>query len=456
MLHNIILNVDSYKASHYLQYPPGIMQVSSYIESRGGQYDKTLFFGLQMYLKEYLTKPIMQKDIDDAQEIITAHGLPFYRAGWQHILDKHQGYLPVEISAVPEGTIVPTHNVLVQITNTDPQCYWLTSYLETSLLRAIWYPTTVATLSWYCKQTIKEFLQRTADDLSHLTSKLHDFGARGATSLESAAIGGCAHLVNFTGTDTISGLLYARKYYHEPMAAFSIPAAEHATITCWGKEQEKEAYENMLTQFSGKNKVVAVVSDSYDLWNAIDHIWGEELRDKVINSGGILVVRPDSGDPVPVVCMTLEKLMNKFGCVVNSKGFKLLPPYLRILQGDEVSPEMIVSILSAMEQKGFSADNIAFGMGGGLLQKLNRDTLKFAMKASAAKINGKWQDVYKEPITDLAKTSKKGRLALIYENDQYATIHIDALGNRKNILEPVFANGKIIKEYKLKEIIAHT
>ncbi|MFI4954576.1 MAG: nicotinate phosphoribosyltransferase [Gammaproteobacteria bacterium] len=452
MLTNMILNADSYKASHFLQYPEGITHISCYIESRGGEYAQALFFGLQMFLKEYLSKPITQQDILQAEEVFTTHGLPFYKDGWQYILDKHQGYMPVQIEAIPEGTLLPTHNVMLQMVNTDPQCYWLTTYLETALLRAVWYPTTVATLSWYCKQTIQEFLESTADSLAGLPTKLHDFGSRGASSLETASIGGCAHLVNFIGSDTIVGALYARKYYAEPMAAFSIPAAEHSTITVWGKDHEKDAYENMITKFSGKGKWFAVVSDSYDLFNAVDHIWGEQLKEKVMHNGGTLVIRPDSGDPTQIVCTTLEKLMQKFGYTTNAKGFKLLPPYIRVLQGDEVSPETIRSILFGMQTKGLSADNIAFGMGGALLQKVHRDTLEFAMKASAAQINGIWQDVYKDPVTGPRKVSKKGRLALIKRDDQFKTIRVEELADNTNILVPVFMNGKILREYTFSEI----
>ena len=142
---NFILNVDSYKTSHYLQYPPGATTVSSYVESRGGAFDYTVFFGLQMFIKAYLQRPITRENLEEAAALLPAHGVPFNREGWQHILDVHGGYLPLEIEAVPEGTVLPVSNVLVQVRNTDPKCYWLTSYAETSLLRAVWYPTTVAT-----------------------------------------------------------------------------------------------------------------------------------------------------------------------------------------------------------------------------------------------------------------------------------------------------------------------
>lgn len=455
MSNNIILNADSYKASHYLQYPPGTRYVSSYIESRGGAHKQTVFFGLQIFLKEYLNKAIIQADIDEADEVLSAHGVPFNREGWQYILDAHKGFLPVEIQAVPEGTVLPTNNVLVQAVNTDPQVPWLTSYVETAILRSVWYATTVATVSWEARRLIKRFLEETADTLDGLPFKLHDFGARGASSEEAAAIGGAAHLVNFMGSDTLSAVVAARRFYNEPMGAFSIPAAEHSTITAWGKDGETDAYANMLAQFAGPNKLVAVVSDSYDLWNSIDNIWGGELKEAVVNSGGTLVIRPDSGDPVEVVTRTLESLMDKFGCTVNGKGYRVLPPYIRVIQGDGVNLQSIEAILQAMKEKKQSADNIAFGMGGALLQKVDRDTLKFAMKASAVEINGDWQDVYKEPVTDLGKQSKKGRLVLIRNADgSFETIKASELGDRENQLVTVFRDGQLLVDWRLVDIRA--
>ena len=258
ILNNIILNTDSYKASHWLQYPPNTETVFSYVESRGGEYDKHVFFGLQIFLKEYLTKPITQEMIDEAEIFLAAHGEPFNKEGWEHILKEHNGYLPLRIKAVPEGMVLKTRNVLATIENTDPKCFWLPSYVETSTLRAIWYGTTVATNSWSIKQVIREYMEKTADSLDGLPFMLHDFGARGVSSMESAGIGGSAHLVNFMGTDTITGALYAMNYYsatdvpvfdETSMPAFSVPAAEHSSITTWGKEREVDAYRNMLKQF---------------------------------------------------------------------------------------------------------------------------------------------------------------------------------------------------------------
>lgn len=449
---NLLLNVDSYKSSHWLQYPPDTEYVSYYIEARRADFE-VVVFGLQAFIKEYLLKPISQQDIDDAERLLTAHGLPFNRIGWQQLLDKHQGFLPLKIESVAEGTILPTGNVVCQIVNTDPDFFWLAGYLETALLRAIWYPSTVASISYYCKQKIKQAMEKSADNLEGLRFKLHDFGARGASSLETVALGGLAHLVNFMGTDSVSSLLAAHRWYHaEQMPAFSIPASEHSTMTAWGKENEIAAYENMLTQFAGKNNMYAVVSDSYDLWHAIEHIWGELLKEKIEHLGGTLIIRPDSGDPATIVCRALTMLENKFGVRRNSKGYKLLPDCIRLIQGDGINSDSIVHILSAIMAHGFSIDNVNFGMGGGLLQQVNRDTMSWAMKASAVRIAGKWHSICKDPITSQAKCSKKGILALSQQDSIWQTVRQEELGEQENQLRVVFLNGKLLIDDTLETI----
>jgi len=457
---NILLNTDSYKVSMWKQYPVGTTGVYSYIESRGGKYDETLMFGLQAFIKEYLLEPITQADIDIADEILTAHGEPFNRAGWDYILKNHKGYLPLVIRAVPEGTVVPVSNVLATVENTDPECFWLTTYLETALLRAVWYGTTVATQSYKIKKVILEYLEKTGDPAG-IDFKLHDFGARGVSSMESAGIGGAAHLVNFMGTDTVTGLLYAREYYNAGIAGFSIPAAEHSTITSWGRENEVKAYDNMLNQFAKPGAILAVVSDSYDIYNAASKLWGEELRQKVVDSGATVVIRPDSGDPVAVNKQLVQILDQKFGSTVNSKGFKVLNN-IRLIQGDGVNELTIRSILGAFMALGYSADNIAFGMGGALLQIVDRDTQRFAMKCSSIQINGAWQDVQKDPVTDSGKRSKAGRVTLwqsggeLYSGIKPPTGWTDkGYGGWVEAMQTVYRDGQIVREYDFAEVRAN-
>ena len=452
---NLLLNTDSYKASHFLQYPPGTEYVSSYIESRGGAYPQTLFFGLQMFLKDVLSKPFSAADIDEAEAFLAPHGEPFNRAGWEHILRVHGGYLPLRIQALPEGTLVPVSNVLAQVVNTDPAVPWLTSYMETALLRAVWYPTTVATRSFTIKQIIRRALEATSDDpAGQLPFKLHDFGSRGVSSAESAGIGGCAHLVNFKGTDTVLGALCARSYYGEAMAGVSIPAAEHSTITAWGRDGEEAAYANMLAKFGGPGRLVACVSDSYDIYRAARELWGRNLKAEVEAMGGTLVVRPDSGDPTKVPVEIVAILAEAFGSSVNKKGYRVLAPCVRVIQGDGINEHSIASILENLTAAGFSADNIVFGMGGELLQTMNRDTLKFAMKASAIKgAGGAWRDVYKDPVTDTGKVSKRGRLALVRREGVLQTVaERDVGAAEENLLEDVFADGRVVRSQTFTDV----
>ncbi|HTJ64288.1 MAG TPA: nicotinate phosphoribosyltransferase [Alphaproteobacteria bacterium] len=444
-LNNLILNTDSYKTSHYLQYPPDTEEISAYVESRGGAFPHTLFFGLQAFIKEYLLTPITNADIDEAQEIVTAHGLPFNLDGWLRVVNVHGGRLPIEIAAIEEGEVIPTGNALLQIRNTDRELPWVTSYIETALLRGIWYPTTVATLSFEAKRRIKRYLDETSEDTAgQLPFKLHDFGARGVSSQESAMLGGMAHLVNFRGTDTLAAVLGARRYYAAAMAGFSIPAAEHSTITSWGRARERDAYANMIVQFGRPGKLVAVVSDSYDIFNAASEIWGKALKEQVLACGGTLVVRPDSGDPIAIVVELLKRLADAFGTTTNTKGYIVLNPAVRVIQGDGMDLDSIVAVLEAMKKAKFSAENIAFGMGGGLLQKVDRDTMKWAMKTSAAKIKGFWQDVYKDPVTDPGKVSKRGRQALIRDASGWRTL--SGAPNGDNRLIPVFRDGRLLRQ----------
>lgn len=449
---NLLLNTDSYKASMFSQYPPNTTGVYSYIESRGGQYDQTVFFGLQAFIKEYLLEPITQADIDIADELWTAHGEPFNRTGWQYILDKHNGYLPIVIKAAPEGLIIPVKNVLVTVENTDPNCFWLTTWLETALLRAVWYPTTVATLSKSIKDTILYYLEKSGDPTT-INFRLHDFGSRGVSSLESSALGGMAHLVNFMGSDNMVAVLAAREYYDEPMAGLSIPAAEHSTITSWGRDAEVDAYRNMLTQFAKPGSIVAIVSDSYDVFNACEKLWGEELRQQIVDSGATIVIRPDSGDPLEINQKLIRILGDKFGYTINDKGYKVLNN-VRLIQGDGVNESTIRTILGNFMIHGWSADNISFGIGGALLQQLDRDTQKFAMKCSSICVNGKWVPVQKDPITDPGKKSKAGRVTLYQDRDGKFSSGVEDWP--KSALETVFENGKLIKEYTFDEVRANS
>jgi nicotinamide phosphoribosyltransferase len=453
--YNLILNTDSYKASHFVQFPKGMTFGSWYIESRGGDSDYVRFFGLQAFLLEYLSKGVRLADVEEAEAVFSAHGLPFPSEGWRYIAQDLGGRLPIRIRAVPEGAVIPVHTPLVIIENTDPQVPWLPGWLETALLRAIWYPTTVCTLSWSIRNTIKEYLDKTADDPeAELPFKLHDFGARGVSSLESAGLGGMAHLVNFMGTDTVTALVYARNYYQAEMAGYSIPAMEHSTVTSFGRENEAQAYRQMIETFGKPGALLAMVIDSYNREHAVGQIIGQELRELIQKSGATVVIRPDSGDPPLVVLRTVQTLEASFGTTLNSKGYRVLNG-VRVIQGDGVNASTIRRVLFVLEQWGYSASNVAFGMGGALLQHPNRDTQRFAQKLHLVTVDGRSYGVGKSPVDDPVKLSKKGRLDVIRDQRGIRSVELppeEAQPHPQSILHTVFENGEILKRYTFEEV----
>lgn len=445
---NLILRSDSYKYSHHLQFPEDTEQMFYYMETREDHDVK--FFGLQYYLKKYLAKPITDNDITVAEKIITTHGLPFNRAGWEYIVREHNGYLPLKIRAVPEGTIVPGHNVLLTLETTDEKCYWVGGFIETLLLK-VWYPTTVATKSFEVRRLIESYMEKSCDNLNKLPFMLHDFGYRGVSSEESAGIGGLAHLTNFMGTDTVASLVCGIEYYNCQMAGYSIPASEHSTITSYGKEGELLAFTNMIEKF-GKNPTYACVSDSYDFALALQ-MWNS-LAPKVKQQGGTLVVRPDSGNPLENIRLALHTLERGYGVSINSKGYKCLNN-VAIIQGDKVTKELIVQVLDLLDELGFSADNIAFGMGGALIQgnfesTVTRDTYGFVYKCSAIKRSGQWFDVYKEPKGEAFKKSKRGRLDLIKVDGEFQTIELESTNESELIT--YYQDGEIFVDATLDQI----
>src|ERR1700760_3486613 len=321
------LRSDSYKLTHWRQYPPGTTEVYSYLESRGGRFPQTVFFGLQPYLRSYPAGSVVPaEDVETADRLAAAHfgraGI-FNRAGWMHIVERHGGRLPVEIRAVAEGTAVPTHNVLMTIRNTDPACYWLTNFLETLLLK-VWYPTTVATLSGALLHVIESAMRRSGEDPGPANMMLHDFGYRGASSEETAGLGGAAHLVHFRTSDTLIANMILREHYAGPctpaewMPATSVVATEHSTMTAWGRDHELDAYRNVLAEYP--EGVLSIVVDSFDVYRAAEEMFGGVLRDQVLARDGLLVLRPDSGDPVQVLLRLLPMLAARFGSTASASN----------------------------------------------------------------------------------------------------------------------------------------
>lgn len=469
---NLILLSDSYKYSHWKSYMPNTKYNYAYLEARNGaKFNKTVMYGLQYILKRYLVGKVITKEkIDFAEAIIDAHMGPgmFNRKGWDYILEKYDGYLPIKIKAVAEGTPVEVNNVMMTVENTDPNVPWLTNFLETILLQ-VWYPMTVCTLSREEKIMIKDYLTKTADNMNNLDFCIQDFGFRGATSVEAAMIGGSAHMVNFKGSDTVCALTLPMKYYNaelkdipliktvdfvaKNMPAFSVSATEHSIMTARGEEGEWDVLENIFK--NNPDGVLSLVIDSYNYERFIE-VAGTRFKDTILNRNGVTVFRPDSGDPVGVSLRCLELLEKYFGVereITTEYGkFKLLNNKVRLLWGDGIDYYGMRDILFAMFNNLYSAANLAcFGQGGGLLQKVDRDVQRFAFKSSAQFYDGEWHDVYKKP-KDITKASKRGRLALIKENGKFKTIREEELGDKTNYLEIVFENGKLLKEYTFEEV----
>lgn len=456
MTDNLLLNTDSYKLGVFLQYPQNTRAVSAFVTTRGNSFrPEVMFFGLQMFLKQYLSRPITGSDLDEAEEVARAHGQPFDRSGWQHILQTHKGILPLRIEALPEGTAIRRGVPVMQVVNTDPLVPWLTSYMETALLRAVWYPSTVATTAWRLRLAIQPFLDRTTDDPAGLQpSRISDFGCRSTSSTEQAAVGGAAHLVHFNSSDSLPAILQARRFYNASMPAYSIPAAEHGTIIAWGQGREVDAYSNMIDNFASFG-AYSVVSDSFDLHNAVSEIWGKKLQTKVRAAGGVLVVRPDSGDPIDTPVQVVAQLAYAFGTRLNGKGFKVLDGNVRVLQADGVSIQDIQMILGRLEGMGFSAENISFGMGSGLLHKINRDTMSFTMRTSAVQDDtGQWRPIARRPSNPQEKAPMAGRMAAIADGYDIVAIPLQDLGNRTNLLQPVWQDGQLMVDWSLDEIRA--
>ena len=455
---NPIWNTDSYKLGHWSQYPPDTKHVYSHLMSRGGFWKHTLFTGLQGILKANYTGVVFNEaDVKEARELSALHfgsDTVFNNAGWLRLLEKHGGKLPLRVRAPKEGKLIPVKNALMTIENTDPEFPWLTNWAETLLLQ-IWYPVTVGTLSFEIRQAIGKDLVRTGNP-NLIDYKLHDFGFRGVSSKESAAIGGAAHLFNFHGTDTLAAISYLRQYYKAQMPGNSIPAMEHSTVTSWGKDHETDAYRNMLTK--NPTGLAACVVDSYDTINAVDVIFGDTLREMVLRRSGTVVLRPDSGDPTQILEDIFNSVSNKFGFETNTKGWKVLPSVIRAIQGDGVNYQNILRINSHLIRAGWSMDNLAFGMGGALLQQQNRDTQRFAIKCSAINRAGVWSPVYKDPKTDPGKASIGGRLSLVdrdvNHSGDYVTQVSDDNDSYGNELDVVFEDGVLKKEYTYDEVWA--
>jgi nicotinamide phosphoribosyltransferase len=505
---NLLLMTDCYKMFHMRGYPEGLTKIYSYLCARSTKkYNDALFFGLQPYL-QLLEKPITKEHAEEFFSYYT-HIIGSQPTG--DVVEKinalvELGYLPIEIKAVPEGTIIDNKNVLATVTNTDPRFPWVVGFFE-SLLLKVWATTTVATKSLQFKRVAKKYTNETSDSDFLLPFLVHDFGYRGVSSEETAELCGAAHLVNFLGTDTIPAIKFMKENYAgEGPIGLSVPASEHSVHCAHGpSDQDEINYVNRMMELCPSG-IVSVVSDAYDYWRMLT-VTLPAVKDKILSRDGKYVVRPDSGDPLKILCGTIQTfktieeaeshyefvdntsvyevdgkffefvglkpkyiepmpeqkgtfriLDELFGSTVNSKGYKELNPKIGVIYGDGMYLERYEQILAKMKEMGYANTNLVVGIGGLLLQQHNRDDLGFAFKATHAVINGENVELYKDPITDPGKKSHKGLMMLVKDgNGKYHTVdQVSEADEKLGFLQTVFKDGKVVKTHTLAEIRARS
>eukprot|EP00158_Paraphelidium_tribonemae_P004455 Partr_v1_DN26764_c0_g1_i4_m8754 putative nicotinamide len=442
---------DSYKLSHYELYPKAKKMVA-YGEFRQA-FDKDVVdtrivcHGIRYIIENYIDKRWTVEQVEKSSSFFATHNagyrpFPFPKELFLKFIRENDGYFPVKIEACPEGSVVYPHVPIYQIT-AEGEYSALVTYLE-SLLTMIWYPSTVATLSRRAKHAIHAAFVRSVDPswMFLLDSRLHDFGFRGCTSVEQTVIGGCAHLLNFTGSDTMSASYYAQYHLNDGKpVGNSIPATEHSVMTAW--PSEREAMDNLIEHYG--EGVFACVMDSYDYSAALEKLLPSIASHK-LSKGGLLVLRPDSGDPVDTVLMALRASEKVFGVTTNSLGYKVVNG-CGVIQGDGISIKTIHLILDAALKEKYSAQNIAFGMGAGLLQKVNRDTMSFATKLCMRQDHdGHTHDIMKMPKTDTSKFSLPGELAVVSDEQGQPRVYPKEQIPKSTtvLMETVYDNGKNI------------
>lgn len=486
---------DSYKQFHHLMYPKGITRL--YLNTTPRSYKRlgcshSVFFGLQYYIKEYLIKQWNEEFFNKPLEEIVKEYKRFHKffsftdVSVEHIEKLHKlGYLPIKIKALPEGSLVPEKVPYFTMTNTHQDFAWLVNFLETQISTVIWDFCTVATIAKMYKDKLSYWANKTGD-LNFVQWQAHDFSMRGRSSIEST-FNQAGHLLSFTGTDTISAVYFLEEYYNanmeQELIGSSVPASEHSVMTSYGKEDEIKAFERLLDQFP--EGILSIVSDSFDLWKVCTE-YVTKLKDKIMTRNGKLVIRPDSGDPVDIICGVpiinsrpymagselefktekgkwisanesigvVELLWNVFGGTVNEKGYKVLDPHIGVIYGDSITLERAEQICARLEAKGFASTNVVLGIGSYTYNYNTRDTLGIAIKSTYCEVNGEKREIFKDPITDNGtKKSARGLLSVIFEDGNYKLLdRCSEEQENSGCLELVFENGKLLKETSLSEI----
>lgn len=470
---NPLLALDVYKMGHMEQYVPGCTKVYSYLLARTDKtFSKTVFFGLQYYLEQYLSAPLEPWMADEFLEYREAVlGTPSSK----DIEEKIRalcvlGYWPLLIKAVPEGTVMSTRNVLLTMTNTNPEFHWCVGFVE-SLILKVWYPITVASQSYKYRETVDGYFARTVrEPLQFLRQfTVHDFGYRGDTTEEGAALSGVAHLLSFTGSDTVPALPFARQFYGAQkgeLVMASVPASEHSVMCSFGRGDELAAFRNMLRLYP--TGIMSIVSDTFNIYRVLTE-FASALKDEILArpAGSKVVFRPDSGNPEYIICgdpnahygsdeergavRLLEKV---FGHTVNEKGYWELNEKVGLIYGDGMYHERYARTLARLEQMGYAASNLVIGVGG-ILRNHSRDTLGFALKATYVEVDGEAREIEKDPVTDSKKKSHRGLVALNRDErgGYYTTDQVTPEAEAANELLPiVFKDGRVLVHHTLSEI----
>ncbi|WP_459212284.1 nicotinate phosphoribosyltransferase [Aquimarina rhabdastrellae] len=474
---NPLLLTDGYKLGHKEQYPQGTTKVYSNWTPRKSRIkgiNEVVFFGLQYFIKEYLIKQFDTAFFQQPKALVTTEykryvdqylGVDY---DVKHIEDLHDlGYLPIEIKALPEGSIVPIRVPMFTIVNTKPEFFWLTNYIETLISNIIWQSCTSATIALEYLKILKQFaLETDKDNIDFVQWQGHDFSMRGMSGTESAILSGMGHALAFSGSDTLMVSKTLEEYYNadifKEVVIGSVNATEHSVMCAGSKDDEIETFKRLLKTYP--NGILSVVSDTWDLWKVLTQ-YLPELKEEILNRDGKLVIRPDSGDPVAILCGcdhenaiiakgVIELLWDEFGGYVNEQGYKVLNPKIGAIYGDSITLERAQQICEQLKQKGFATTNVVLGIGSFTYQYNTRDTFGFAMKATYVEINGEGRAIFKDPITDDGtKKSAKGLIQLKRENNKIVLKDECSIAEEKEgILKTVFKNGKLIRETSLKEV----
>lgn len=465
-MENLMLCTDVYKMGHMEQYPPGTTKVYSYLLARSDKkMPATLFYGLQYYLKKLLTKPtneMMNEFLFYRKEILGVDASEDIKQKLWSLA--RLGYFPLKIKAVKEGSTIPVRNVLMTIENTEPGFHWVVGFFE-SLLLKVWNTCTVASYSKKLKDLCVKYADETCDDKGHVPFQVHDFGYRGCSSEETAALSGSAHLINFMGTDTVTAIKLVRDVYGcDGPIGLSVPATEHSVMCAYGQENEFDAFNRLLEMYP--KGFLSIVSDTYDLWNVLGN-FAPRLKNKILARDGRVVFRPDSGDPPKIICGdpdaqygsdewlgALQLLDRTFGHTVNKKGFRVLNPKVGLIYGDGMFYERFDRVLGLMKEMGYASSNLVIGVGGLLLQHHNRDDQGYAIKATFAEVDGKFRELIKDPVTDTKKKSHKGLLALFKDarGRYYTKDRCTAQEEEASLLETVYQDGQLLRQATFNEI----